>query len=512
MTKSIVATWILAAGSSLAALEMPDFFANGMVLQQETGAPVWGWTDPGAAVTVSFAGQELSTKADDKGAWKVNFKGLKASEQAQVMTVKAGDESKEIGNVLVGEVWLASGQSNMEWIVQNTNDKDEANKLEDDALRVYVSKNIAIAEPQQNFPGAWKATKPGQTLYFTAVGFQFARQLRAELGVPVGIIECAWGGKSVQSFTSGEALETLPIGKQLMEQRNKAIAEFDPSEFEAKIQAMKENHAKQVAEWKKTKKGNKPRGPRYPSRPATSPNLASNNFNGMIAPLVGYGIRGALWYQGESNANGYTAPHYAELQATMVKDWRQRWGHDFSFYYVQLANYRKPTDKPGVPSNWAEVQDEQREMLDLLDGVGMAVINDIGEANDIHPRNKKDVGQRLARWALHHDYGKKDIVVSGPLYDSVEFARGQAVVRFKHAKGLKTRDGQPLKRVEIAGQDGQWHWAEAKIEGETLVASSEAVKEPVKVRYAWADNPEGATLVNGEGLPASCFSSESAGQ
>ncbi|MFV0337630.1 MAG: sialate O-acetylesterase [Chthoniobacterales bacterium] len=500
---------LLSIGTSLAAIDMPSFFSDGMVLQRELNAPVWGWADAGTEITVDFNGQKLTTKADENGKWRVVLQGLKASDKGTTLTVTSGNEKKEIQNVLVGEVWLASGQSNMEWPVARTNDGDAAKQRNDQALRVYLTRNVVSAEPLRDFPGVWTSSEPGKTEKFTAVGYQFARRLREELQVPVGIIECAWGGKPIQAFMSPEALQKLPVGQSFLEKRKQAFAEFDPDKLKEERAKLTAEHEKKMAEWEADKEGKKkPMRLRLPVAPQENSALATNIFNGMISPLAGYGARGAIWYQGEANANRWVATHYAELQAGMIADWRTRWGSDLSFYYVQLANYRKPSDKPGVHDDWAQVQDEQRQMLGMIDKVGMAVINDIGEEGDIHPLNKKDVGARLARWALNRDYGKTDIVVSGPLYSGVTFSDGKAVVSFDFAEGLKTRDGKPLQRVEIAGEDGVWHWADSKIEDNKLVAWSEDVKTPKKVRYAWSSNPVGATLINAEGLPASCFTSE----
>lgn len=228
----------------------------------------------------------------------------------------------------------------------------------------------------------------------------------------------------------------------------------------------------------------------------------------MINPLVGYGARGALWYQGESNANGGSANEYEELLGCMIGDWRKRWGSDLSFYYVQLANYRQPTTKPGVESDWVVVQDEMRRALKSIPNSGMAIINDIGAANDIHPKNKQDVGARLARWALTKDYGKTGHSISGPLFNSASTNGNKMTISFDHAKGLKSRDDQPLKRFEIAGEDGTWHWGQAQLKEGKVIVWNDKISAPKKVRYAWAENPEGANLVNGEGLPASCFTTE----
>lgn len=239
-----------------------------------------------------------------------------------------------------------------------------------------------------------------------------------------------------------------------------------------------------------------------PQSPALASNQPSSIYNGMIHPWVGYALRGAIWYQGESNAS--RAKQYETIFPQLILDWRRLWDKELPFYFVQLANFKKPSTEPGVPDDWAELQNAQRLTLSLPK-TGMAIINDIGMANDIHPTNKLDVGERLARWALAKDYGKEDIVVSGPIYRGSKIEDGKVRIEFDHAQGLKSRDGGPLKRFEIAGEDRKWVWADAGIDGETVVVSSPKVAEPVAVRYAWASNPEGANLVNGEGLPASLF-------
>lgn len=504
--KRILSILTLASLPALGDLKIPAFFSDGMVLQRDTSAPVWGWADADSSVKVSFAGQDYTTKADKNGDWKVDLKGLATSDQGRDLMIAADGTTKKIQDVLVGEVWLASGQSNMEWTVANSDGgKEEIASAKDPLLRVYVSSNVTSEEPARDFAGTWLPTDPANTARFTAVGYYFAKKLRAEVGVPVGVIECSWGGKSVQAFTSKEALAALPEAKPLIDQKTKALASWDAERAQSNFEKAKAAHADKLAEWEKTKKGRVPRSPGMPASPALDPGMHSTIFNGMIAPLVGYGVRGAIWYQGESNANGGTARHYEELLGCMVSDWRNRWGSEMSFYWVQLANFRKPTDKPGVESDWVTVQDEMRLALESIPSSGMAVINDIGTANNIHPPNKLDVGNRLARWALAKDYGKEGIVISGPLYTGVEKKGNKLVISFDHAKGLKSRDGKDLQRFEIAAKDGSWEWAQARIEGNKVILTSDKIKKPAKARYAWAENPEGANLVNAEGLPASCF-------
>ena len=499
----------LAALPALAELKVPQFFSDGMVLQRDDSAKIWGWAKPGADIKVSLGSQALSAKTAKSGKWLVDFKGLKANDTSQTLTIEGDGGKKEIKDVLVGEVWLASGQSNMEWRVSSSDGaKEEIAEAKDPLLRVFVSANVATREQQTDWNGTWNPTQPDKTGSFTAVGYYFAKQLRAELGVPVGIIECAWGGKPVEAFTSMEALKKLPEAKGVIARKEQALAAWDPKAAEEKFNKQKAAYDIKLKEWQKEKKGKRPNGPRRPTDPGTNPSLASTIYNGMISPIVGYGARGAIWYQGESNANKGSANEYEELLGCMVADWRQRWGNEMSFYWVQLANFRAPTTTPGVESDWVVVQDEMRRALKSIPKGGMAVANDIGAANDIHPRNKLDVGKRLARWALNQDYGKKDVVVSGPLYSGSESKDGKIIVSFDHAVGLKSRDGKPLQRFEIAGADGKWDWAQATIANGKVILSSNKVPDPKKARYAWATNPTGANLVNAEGLPASCFTTE----
>jgi len=507
--KRILSPLLLTALPALADLKMPQIFSDGMVLQRETSAKVWGWADADVAIKVSFAGQTHETKADQNGDWDLDLKRLKTSAEGSELKIEADGDSKVIKDVLVGEVWLASGQSNMEWKVASSGGaKEEIPSAKDPLLRVFVSANVSTEKPQKDWQGSWQPTDPANTGNFTAVGYYFGKRLRVDLGVPVGIIECAWGGKPVQAFTSEEALAEIPEGKALLEMKAKAVERYDPEKVEAAFQTQQEAYKAKLAEWRKEKKGDRPRGPRKQMNPATNPSMPSTIFNGMIAPIVGYGNRGAIWYQGESNANSLTATQYQELLEALVGDWRQRWGHDLSFYWVQLANFREPTTEPGVDSNWVVVQDEMRRALKTISKGGMAVINDVGDAKDIHPKNKRTVGERLARWALVQDYGKKDVVISGPLYSGMTRKGGKIHVSFDHATGLKARDGKELARFEIAGADGKWHWAKAKIEQDQVVLWHDDLKEPTKARYAWATNPTGANLVNGADLPASCFTTE----
>jgi sialate O-acetylesterase len=367
---------------------------------------------------------------------------------------------------------------------------------------------VTAEENQEDIDGSWKAATPETVADYSAVAFFFARKLHLELGVPVGVIKSAWGGKPVETFTSREALNTLPGTKALVDAMLKDEASYDQAKADAA-------YSSKLEQWKATMAAAKgkpevdrkrlPKKPDAPKRPLLTEGRPGVLYAAMIHPFVGYTMRGAIWYQGEGNARPGAVP-YDQTLPLMINDWRKRWADEFSFYYVQLASYHAPSTAPGTPDSWALTQDRMRLVLGTTPKTGMAIINDVGETNDIHPKNKKDPGERLARWALAKDYGKQ-LIYSGPLFKSSEVKDGAIRVTFDQSgTGLKSRDGGALKRFEIAGADKVWKWADAKVDGtDSVLVSSAEVKSPVAVRYAWAANPEGANLVNSDGLPASVF-------
>jgi sialate O-acetylesterase len=511
-TKTWGVFWAAAfmAGPLGAEITLPTMFGDRAVLQRGETVPVWGWAEAGETVTVSFGGQTKSGTANADGAWRVELEGLGANATGRAMTVSGSkSETVAVADILVGEVWMASGQSNMQWTLANTDGAaDEIAQATIPGLRMFLTELVTAATPQRKVGGEWLDTTPETAGQFSAVGYYFGKKLHAELGVPVGIIRTAWGGKPSEAFTSRETLSSKPEGKALVDKLDAAVKAYDPAKAKA-------DFAKRLAAWEAqvamTRQANKllpagkqkrlPRKPGAATNPALSPNSPSAIYNAMIHPWVGYTMKGSIWYQGESNAG--RAKEYETIFPLLIIDWRKQWQSELSFYFVQLANFRAPTTEAGVPNSWAELQNAQLLTLSLPK-TGMAVINDIGDEKDIHPRNKKDVGLRLARWALAKDYGK-DVVVSGPLFAGSTIEGGRIRITFDHATGLKSRDGGPLKRFEIAGEDQKWFWADADIDGETVVVSGKDVPNPVAVRYAWASNPTGANLVNGEGLPASLF-------
>jgi sialate O-acetylesterase len=454
-------------------------FQSHMILQRDAKVPVWGWADAGEEVTVSFQGQTKTAKPDEKGKWSVTLDPLKVGE-AEKMTVK-GKNEVGLDDVLVGEVWVCSGQSNMEWPITASIDPDlEAGAANFPKIRLLQIPNVPMGTPQEKCGGQWQVCSADSVRGFSAVGYFFGRQLHETLGVPVGLIASDWGGTPADTWTSPEGFAATPDLKPILDRAAGQLQQYEA------------NKDKPGADGKK------------PADPRLNPHYPSSLYNGMIAPIAGYGIRGAIWYQGESNAG--RAYQYRLLMPTMIQSWRTAWKQgDFPFYQVELANFMAPKTEPG-DSAWAELREAQYIATTAIPNVGRACIIDIGAEKDIHPKDKQNVGKRLARLALNRDYGRKEIVAHGPQYKSSEFKDGKATIKFDTAgPKLISYYGQPLRGFAIAGEDKQWKWAEAKITGpDTIEVSSGDIKEPKAVRYNWADNPSG-TLYNETYLPAYPF-------
>lgn len=506
---------LLLAGVAAAEVKLPAIFGDNMVLQREMKVPVWGTAAPAEAVTVSILGQKVSTKADAKGKWRVDLSPLSAGGPHE-LTV-AGSNTVKFKNVLVGEVWICSGQSNMEWHVEwCKNPKEEIASANYPDLRIIIVKKTAAGTAQADFKPdlKWSAVTPQTIPTFSATAYSFGRELQKTLKVPVGLIEDCWGGTLCEAWTSPEALKADPDYAKIIERRKNAVE---------KLAGLREKHKAAMKDWEvlaakaKELKLNPPPKPAGPANPDSvdQPNFASNLYNGMLAPVIPYAIRGAIWYQGESNVD--RAYQYRKLFPAMIADWRKQWGQgDFPFYFVQLANYLasnqreylRAQDYPGE-SDWAELREAQSLTVKAAPKTGIAVIFDVGEAADIHPKNKQEVGRRLALNALAKDYGQA-VEFSGPEYESMAVEGNSIRLKFKHTGGkgesAKTPTGlnSPLKGFAICGKDRKFFWADAKIDGETVVVSAPEVKAPVAVRYGWSDNPT-ATLFNTAGLPASPF-------
>ncbi|NIA16684.1 MAG: sialate O-acetylesterase [Nitrospiraceae bacterium] len=488
---------LLSVGAAWAEVNLPNVFGDHMVLQQAQAIPVWGTADPGEKVTVRLGKRRAKTTADADGRWMVKLRKLKAG-KTRTLTVSGENNKVKFDDVLLGEVWVCSGQSNMQWPVRATNNADaEIAAADYPKIRLFSVPRRTAAEPQDDCQGKWVLCSPETIPEFSAVGYYFGRSLHQKLDVPVGLINTSWGGTPAESWTSRPTLAADPELNVIIERWEKIIAEYPEAKkaYDAKMVEWKVKAAQAKAAGKKA-----PRQPRAPFGP-DHPWRASSLYNGMIAPLVPYGIQGAIWYQGESNAD--RAFQYRKLFRSMIVDWRQSWDEgDFPFLFVQLANFTKVLPDP-EPSTWAELREAQTMTLSLPN-TGMAVIIDIGEADNIHPRNKQDVGKRLALNALANTYGKK-VAYSGPMYKSMKVEDGAIRVEFDHTVGgLTAKGGEALRGFAIAGADRKFVWADAAIDGDTIVVSSDSVADPVAVRYAWAHNPV-CNLYNGVGLPASPF-------
>ena len=506
---SLCAVLLLHGGTAFAELSVPHVFSDHMVLQREREVAIWGWAAPESEVKVSFKGKSVTGRAGRDGKWRVKLATGAADGDGAQLTIAGDGETRVIQDVLVGEVWLASGQSNMVFTLDRVPAyADVIKEANHPHLRMFNAPTVTAVEPQSDIQGAWSLCSSQTAGKYSAVAFFFARKLHQELDVPVGVIKTAWGGKPVETFTSREALNTLPSTKRLVAAAMEADGKYDDDRAQKNYQIRLDRWKSTIAAWRKqptADRGRPPRRPAVPKRPLDTEGQPGVLYNSMIHPLVGYTIQGAIWYQGESNAKPGAVP-YDQSLPLLIRDWRQRWGDDFSFYFVQLANFRAPSTEPGNNDPWPLLQDRMRVILSTTPKTGMAIINDIGEADDIHPKNKHDVGERLARWAMAKDYGR-DVIYSGPLYRDFVVDDNVVEVRFEHVgAGLKSRDGGELKRFEVAGADRKWHWATAKISAsDTVQVTCDQVPQPVAVRYAWAANPEGANLVNSGGLPTSVF-------
>ena len=498
----------LVLSQATAEVALHPLFTDHTVLQQGIKVPVWGTADPGEKVSVTLVEDAMSvgvkrrasSEADADGNWRVKLKRLKAG-GPYTMIVTGADNVVTVHDVLIGEVWIGSGQSNMQWTVSNSNNAEEeiADAKFPNMRLFYVPREVADA-PQKTVEAVWQTCTPETVPGFSAVLYFFGRRLHTELDVPVGLIHTSWGGTPAESWTSMEKLETLPDCAPLLARWEKILADYPQAAaaYQKKIEEWKQAAEKAKAEGKNP--GRPPRGPHGPD----SAHRPANLYNAMIAPLVPYGIRGAVWYQGESNAG--RAYQYRSLFPAMIENWRESWDQPgkwrhFPFYFVQLANFRERKPEP-APSDWAELREAQSMTLSLKN-TGQAVTIDIGDAKDIHPRNKQDVGKRLALNALHQVYGQ-DVAYSGPMCEGMKIRGDKVTLRFDHADGGLVAKGGTLKGFAIAGTDKTFVWADAMIEGNTVIVSSDRVAEPVAVRYAWADNPE-CNLYNGAGLPASPF-------
>ena len=622
---------------------LSNIFSDHMVLQRDKAIEIFGEDPNASTIQVEIAGKKVIGKPDASGHFSIKLPKMKAGGPYELKIT--GSKTWTFSDVLVGEVWVCSGQSNMEWIVQNSKFLDTELAGSDPNIRMFTVSKNAVGTQAADVDGRWVLSSPTTTGSFSAVGFAFAKALYRELHVPIGMIHTSWGGTPAEAWTTKSTMLTSPITKPIVDRTGGIDAQYPAQlasyqkamvEWQRKVLSQWDNRTTEAAHWDsfdfddsswsvakvpgawdanfdgvgwyrlsvnltaeqatsfsdlslgpiddldQTYVNGQPVGftdmstPNYWSakrnysikrgvlRPgrnviavrvtdtgggggfmgdsaelrlgnmnlagdwkfkieaplaassgggqAPQPPIGSNNpnypgslMNGMVAPFIPYTIRGAIWYQGESNAG--RSYQYKTLFPMMIQDWRNRWKSDFSFYWVQLANYMAANPNQ-FDSGWAELREAQTQTQKLRNS-GQAVILDIGEANDIHPKNKREVGERLARVALAKDYHMK-VVYSGPAFGGVSLKEdGSTVVRFKFGKGLKTTDGQAPRAFAIRStvSGSKWMWADAKIEGETVVLSHPSIKGPVEIRYAWQDNPQ-VNLVNAEGLPAVPFQTD----
>ncbi len=454
-------------------------FGDHMVLQRGMAVPVWGKCDPGASVTVKFTNQTKTAKADETGRWRVSLDKMEAVAEGQELSVTDGKQTRTLRDVLVGEVWLCSGQSNMELSLAYVDRRAPAS-VNDPGIRHLKVPVTALSEPRERMNASWTVCTPQSAGEYTAAGYYMARHLRKELKVPVGLIHASLGGSKIEAWIPASGYRDIP-----------ALAAIN-RDVEATIAAMREGRDKP-----------KPFAKRH--EPKLHPTTL---YNGMIHPLVGYAMRGATWYQGE--ANRQDGMLYVEKMKALIGGWRALWGiGEFPVYFVQITPYRYPPDPKNRkgdadPTMLARFWAAQSASAAAIPHTAMIVTNDIGNVRDAHPRNKRDVGLRLALLALHHTYGRKDLVCSGPVYKGFSAEGGRIRVTFDHAEGLKAHDGKPLSWFEVRGDVGDWVKAEAVIDGETVLVSSAEIPRPAHVRFAWSKMAE-PNLSNGAGLPTAAF-------
>jgi len=482
--------------TSRAEVRLHNLFTDHMVLQQGTTVPIWGWADEGEKVTVEFGDQKASTTCKG-GKWIVRLKNLKPGAPGTLkVSSTLGDKHSlvQLNDVVVGEVWIASGQSNMEFAMRGSFEsaKDIANSANPN-IRLFTVPKLKLNSLTNNVKGAWVECGPQTVPGFSAVAYYFARDLQKALGVPVGVIHTSWGGSPAEVWLREDVLAADKDYKR---------------DILDTYAASHERYLKSVAAWKEEKAAAEKEGTPFTKRQPFGDWKPSELYNGMIANIIPYAIKGAIWYQGESNAG--RAWQYRRLFADMIKNWRNDWDSDFTFLEVQLAPYdgskkrsiEEITATP-VESNWAELREAQLLATKNLKKVGMAVITDVGEKDDIHPTKKEPVGARLALLARKIAY-KEKMVADGPTYDGVKFKDGKAVLSFENVDGGLEARGGDLKGFAIAGADKKFTWGTAKIEGDKIVVSSPTVVAPTAVRFGWADFPV-VNLYNKQGLPATPF-------
>ncbi|GAA4470798.1 sialate O-acetylesterase [Novipirellula rosea] len=489
----VLAFSMLPLSLGYADVSLPAIFSDHMVLQQDAKVPVWGWADPGEEVRVEIGDQTKTAKAGENGSWSLKLDSLKPGKPTTMKV--AGKNEITINDVLVGEVWLGSGQSNMAMTVKRANDyAGEQKKADLPSIRMFKETSGSSPTPAKAGNGEWQVCSADTVGGFSATLFFFGREIHAEANVPVGLINSSVGGTPIEAWIDADA--------QRADQNLQPFIAASQGRKPVDVATLKANYERALERYQAAAKKAKAEGkplPRKPRDPVAAQSRKGNVgglFNGKIAPLIPYAIRGAIWYQGEANSTPEKAKYYQYQLPLLIQDWRKRWGYDFPFAWAQLPNYS------GNGRDWPTVREAMLKTLSVPK-TGMGINIDIGDTKDIHPKNKQEVGRRLALWALGTVYEAEVAAVSGPLPNGHEVQGDKIVVRFKHAEGLESSGG-PLVGFEITGDGENWHPAEAEIDGESVVVSSKKVDQPTAVRYAWTNDPK-TNLFNGAGLPATPF-------
>ena len=492
---------LLGDGQANALVKPNPLFSDGVVLQQGMKIPVWGTASPGERVSVSFQKQFASVVANKSGGWRIDLKPAQAG-GPYALSITGSNQIK-LKNVCVGEVFVCSGQSNMELPLSLSEGGEEvASKSNDPKLHLFTVSRRLSDKPSQVLSGQWDDASPASVRGASAVAIYFGRSLRKSLRVPVGLILATYGGSPIQAWTSEKAL----FGNELLKPSLQALA-VSREEYAKEMETYPALRAKYLleAEAARATSSPVPVSPKAPANPSNSVRSPSVLYNGMIAPLIPFGIRGVIWYQGEADTG--EAWLYQTSFPTMIANWRKDWGEgDFPFLFVQLAPYLKRRESPSE-SAWAELREAQRLTAKRTANTGMAVIADIGEEKEIQPRKKEPVGERLALLARKLVYRQK-IAAEGPEFRSIVFENGKAEVVFDNIEGgliaRETAGKSALLGFTIAGEDRVFHTAQAEISGNRVIVYSGDVVKPVAVRYGWANFPIG-NLTNSAGLPASPF-------
>ncbi len=496
MTRFIYCFLAIGLGVAPAEVRLADIFSDHAVLQRNQPVPVWGWANPGEEVTVAFNGQTHTTIATDAGTWRVDLDPMSALAEGATLQVAGSNVITRTG-ILVGEVWLCGGQSNMEWTVTSSRDAEmEIAAAEFPLIRhVKVAKNIE-AGPIKTFTGEWTVCSPDTVGDYTAVGYFFARRLHRDLGVPIGLVNSTWGGTPVEAWLPPDSLHD-PAMAVTVSRHQYSVNQT--------ILAQNERYQSELTEWQtaraaaaKTGKVFATEEPARPWQPGPF-KTATVLYNGMIEPLLPYALGGVIWYQGEGN--GGQPETYRAMFSELINQWRAKFEQpELPFYWAQLASWDAGN---GDSTGWAFLREAQQQTL-ALPYTGQAILMDVGEAFDIHPRNKQDVGDRLARIALANAYDH-DVAYRGPNYTAITYRQNELIVHFANGKGLTTRDGEPPRGFEVAGIDNEFVPATtATVAGDTVVLTSDIVAHPRNVRYAWRRWVD-ANLQNGETLPAEPF-------